>query len=320
MNTPKTKTSNDYKKAIQARYEDVRNDLYSGSLLEPTPALLKQLCILKIESCSKIDLEVFDRFFVFKSGENKMRQIENFDTDKFRPLCNFLKGKTKSIQHLSLEVIAVLIDFEARPFNLYLKSNYEKKDVEKKTDSDIKAQTLEGDTTDFLPEDVFIKKTPRKKQLTLLLLATLYIALISFLMSFVKYPSVNTNNQKNNKEYTMRIDYHFKTVKNDTIIKDEMEAGFLSIPKPIIKTEDPEIITSTFYNEAGTIDLWYPDSIDNITTKADTPSLNPDTINSFKIAKEIMENEVLKKKILKYINDYQIVNVEVEIGVSYIRM
>ena len=339
METPKTKTSDDYKNAVKAHYEEIKNDIYSGLLLNPTPALLKQLCILKFEACGKTDREIFNRFFAFRSEENKLKQIENFDTDRFRPLCNFLKGKTKSIQHLSLEVIAILTDLEIRPLNVFLRSDYEKKNTPQepeKSEPEPKPQLSPHPDTDVIINNYLaskdnldiehkttislsLKSKKFRHQIKMILLATIYFAFISFLMSYINYTQDEEKEKK--KEYTMRIDCRFKAVDNDKTIKNIERGEFLtSVNQAYSKTPQMKIDTSPFMTEIGSYENWYMDSINIDRTNIDTSVLNPDTINTLEFAKQIIENHILHKRGLPTPNkNYQIVDLEVEIGVSLVK-
>ncbi len=52
-------------------------------------------------------------------AKNKATSFEKVDLDKFKPMGNFLKRKTKSTDRTNLELIAWLIGFESRPFLNY---------------------------------------------------------------------------------------------------------------------------------------------------------------------------------------------------------
>jgi hypothetical protein len=106
-----------YKKAVKAKYKLEKSGKFSDYLINPSPAKLKNLCILVLETNTNLgDASIFDKFFNFKEGESKIKQIKNFDTDKFRPFKNFLIQNTDISQLESLNLIAVLVDFNPRPY------------------------------------------------------------------------------------------------------------------------------------------------------------------------------------------------------------
>lgn len=122
MNT----TFESFATAVKDQYEVSKNGRYSGFLLNPSPAQLRNLCLLLLENkLSIIDEEIFKVFFQVAEGIVLRKAIENFDVEKFRAVGNFLKGRSEKTNAVSLNLIAVLVDYQPRPFNKYLKSNTE---------------------------------------------------------------------------------------------------------------------------------------------------------------------------------------------------
>jgi len=121
-----TKTLDDYRNTIKKRYEEVKNDDLSGLLSHPTSVNLRTLCSMKAEEkINRDDLFIFKRFFGCNEGDDIFKKIENFDPDKLKPVGNFLRGKTTSTSRIILELIAVLVNFEFRPFMKFSKANSE---------------------------------------------------------------------------------------------------------------------------------------------------------------------------------------------------
>ncbi|WP_213068886.1 hypothetical protein [Flavobacterium columnare] len=50
--------------------------------------------------------------------------LPNFDVDKFRPICNFFKGKTSAPNQDILDVMALLVNLQPRPLGDFLKSKH----------------------------------------------------------------------------------------------------------------------------------------------------------------------------------------------------
>lgn len=110
--------------AVKQQYEISKNGIYSGFLLNPSPAQLRNLCLLLLENnLSKSDEEIFRVFFQVPETSVLRKAIENFDIEKFKALGNFLRGKSERPNAVSLNLIAVLVDYQPRPFNKYLKTN-----------------------------------------------------------------------------------------------------------------------------------------------------------------------------------------------------
>ncbi|MBX9806809.1 MAG: hypothetical protein K2X95_03315 [Flavobacteriaceae bacterium] len=119
-------TSDDYIKAIKAKYEEAKTGAFSGFLLNPSPAELKNLCLLLWDrGCSNLDQEILDRFFDFNDKSTKRQQVEHFDVDKLKPISNFIRGKTETTRPINLDLIAVLVDFNPRPYGKFIAGNKE---------------------------------------------------------------------------------------------------------------------------------------------------------------------------------------------------
>ncbi|MCW3105735.1 MAG: hypothetical protein JWQ09_241 [Segetibacter sp.] len=95
-----------------------RNADLPQRLMRPTPAGIKAECESAYKSrFQKIDLRTLSAFFAIeKDTDGMLRVIKRCETDRFRPLVNFLKGKTSTTDHLNIELLAWLIDFPNRPY------------------------------------------------------------------------------------------------------------------------------------------------------------------------------------------------------------
>lgn len=124
-NSVMAKTFDDYILAVRSKYEVEKSKVYSGFLLKPSPAQLRDLClILHDKGLSKKDQEVFELFFKTKPDIQLRKAIENIDVEKLRKICNFLNGKSQSTSQNSLNLIAILVNYEYRPFSLFLVSDF----------------------------------------------------------------------------------------------------------------------------------------------------------------------------------------------------
>lgn len=116
-------TFDDYLIAIRKQYEVAKQGLYSGYLIKPSPAQLRNLCLLLFQNkLNKSDEEIFILFFEGNEDGNLKKSIANFDVEKFRAIVNFLKGKSERTSAVSLNLIAVLVGFEPRPYAKFLRS------------------------------------------------------------------------------------------------------------------------------------------------------------------------------------------------------
>ncbi|WP_338376369.1 hypothetical protein [uncultured Flavobacterium sp.] len=109
---------------IKKKYNDEKNGNHSTFLNNPTPASIRNLCV-EILKCTatKNDYKILKHFFDLKEDDKDKKNIENFDIDKLKPICNFFKGKTETPKHDLIDIMALLVGLEPRPLTKYLKSN-----------------------------------------------------------------------------------------------------------------------------------------------------------------------------------------------------
>lgn len=109
---------------IKAKYDIEKKGNYSTFLNNPTPASIRNLCIELFKSSeSNIDNGILKHFFNLKGDEKDKSIIENFDIDKFRPICHFYKGKTETPKYDIVDLMALLVGFDSRPLSKYLKED-----------------------------------------------------------------------------------------------------------------------------------------------------------------------------------------------------
>lgn len=119
-------TIEEYIKGVKTKYDAAKTGEFSGFLLNPSPAELKNLCLVLVDKgINKLDQEILDMFFDINDKSGKRKQIEHFEVDKLKPISNFLKGKTATTRIVNLDVIAVLVDFNPRPYRKFIAGNKE---------------------------------------------------------------------------------------------------------------------------------------------------------------------------------------------------
>lgn len=122
-------TFDDYILAVRSKYEVEKNSLYSDFLLKSSPAQIRELCLLIYDKgLSNKDNEVFELFFKTKPDSTLRKAIENIDVERLKKICNFLNGKSKSTSQNTLNLIAILVNYELRPFSFFLKSHFDEND------------------------------------------------------------------------------------------------------------------------------------------------------------------------------------------------
>lgn len=115
------KVVNDYKEAIRKKYKSERLEgKHSHYLSNPSQALLRDLCWEIFILCTKPDdLAVYHSFF--KSEFNPAEDTSIEHTNKFKKIGAFLRGGIEPAKFSTVELAAILVDFEPRPINKFRK-------------------------------------------------------------------------------------------------------------------------------------------------------------------------------------------------------
>src|ERR1700677_4036764 len=109
-----------YSKAVLAYYhQKLAADGLSLYIRQLSPSSFKEACLeVRRERFSRKDESPLKAFFGEGSNQDAcLLAINDLETDKFRPLVNFIKGKTKKPEDKVVELVAWLIDFNDRPYD-----------------------------------------------------------------------------------------------------------------------------------------------------------------------------------------------------------
>nr|WP_294789315.1 hypothetical protein [uncultured Flavobacterium sp.] len=111
-----------YKNAVKKKYEEVKNGDDHIYLNAPTRGKLNKLCweIFKTKPVSTDDKVVFNTLLGFPFDLNTKNTFKS-NTNQFRPIETFLKGETDPDKIEVVDLAAILVDFELRPFNKFRK-------------------------------------------------------------------------------------------------------------------------------------------------------------------------------------------------------
>jgi hypothetical protein len=114
-------TIEDYIKAVREKYEEVKNGENSRFLENPTQANLRKLCWdIFQKNQNSDDLRTFSSLFEFCFDISKKNALQA-KTDKFKSIGAYYRGKTENPTEEIIELAAVLVDFELRPFSKFRK-------------------------------------------------------------------------------------------------------------------------------------------------------------------------------------------------------
>lgn len=111
----------DYQQLVRQAYERKRaNNALPLGLIHLTPGNLKEECVKKCtQQVNKRDEKII-RDFCGDLNESKSCHtlLQRCDPDKFRPLVNFLKGRSEKTVEKNIELLAWLIEFSGRPWEM----------------------------------------------------------------------------------------------------------------------------------------------------------------------------------------------------------
>lgn len=151
-------TIDDYIRSIKEEIIFAKQNDVRGFLVKPSPAQLRNLCLLLLdEGLNSNDKVIFESFFSVTKDDVLRRKIENVDIDKFRPIRNLLEGTIDNPTIINLELTAILISFKSRPYKNFSKGFESEKIVE------ILNEGPKSETDDEMPIPVPTKKKNLKK-------------------------------------------------------------------------------------------------------------------------------------------------------------
>lgn len=109
----------EYKKAIKVKYEIEKQGKYFDYLYSPSRGKLRDLCWLIFEiNPTKDDLNVFRNLLSLDFDHTKKNKFKE-KKDKFRPIETFFKGETDPSNIDAINLAAVMVGFEPRPFKKF---------------------------------------------------------------------------------------------------------------------------------------------------------------------------------------------------------
>ncbi|WP_269225517.1 hypothetical protein [Flavobacterium eburneipallidum] len=280
-------TLEDYKKAIKASYEEAKKGQYSTFLQNPSPAELKNFCLLLFDKgISKQDQEIFDLFFELDDKSSKRKQIELAKIDRLRPIGNFLRGRTENTRTLSLDLMAVLVDFNPRPFrkfiggdkregaNIVVESTFLKEEGSSE-ESEIKFTVIEE-----------LKKESSSKKWVLVAMVLLFVILLSYGVKKTFF---------SNKNCMVWVNNHYEAADYDEV-KDSLAVivynqSLLDNFKKVTVCD-----TTTFFKNGKPL-FWYAKVLHKNDLECFThPGLHPETGVTLKPISEYMIAKYIRKK------------------------
>lgn len=135
-----------YKIAVKKRYEEVKNGVNFNFLNAPTRGKLRTLCweLFETQNMHSDDLIVFNSLLGFPFDLNTKNTFKKH-SNEFRPIETFLKGETDPLSIEVVDMAAILVDFEARPFNKFRLKELFKDEIKVDNEDEIELSSLEKD-------------------------------------------------------------------------------------------------------------------------------------------------------------------------------
>ncbi|MDW8850473.1 hypothetical protein SD960_10250 [Flavobacterium sp. MMLR14_040] len=160
-------TEDEYKEAVKNEYERVKNGQYSSYLSAPTRSKLSKLCweIYEGKKMNQTDLNIFNALLGLPFDINNKNGFKA-QKNKFRPIETFYKGETNPLEMDKVDLAAVLVDYQPRPFSRFRTSDLSL-DYKKNDSIDNPEPEVEDDDGEFIfqtPQGGFgIKEEPPRK-------------------------------------------------------------------------------------------------------------------------------------------------------------
>jgi hypothetical protein len=286
-------TFEQYKSAIKVKYEEKKREDVSGILLNPTPAQLRNLCLMIFDNLlSKSDENIFRLFFNVKEEESLRKSMEHFDIARFRPIISFLKGEKDSENSTRIELAAILIDFNPRPYNKYL-LNGKINEIGNVEVSSLMEKDEAGDEN--LPLDKWVEKGFEPKNIGRFEKRKVVIFIVFLSLFFMGYTVKNIIFPE--KECMMWDGNHYEAVdcKNEKL-------GIANISSVVVLNEDLlsfkkiEVNTNTIFFKKGKPIVWYGKSYDGNYEYFNQPGLHPETEKTLKPISQYIIKKYIHKQ------------------------
>lgn len=237
-------TLEDYKIAVKAKYETEKRGAHSSVFINPSRAKLRSLCLEIFKSKKdQSDLNVFSSFFRFDFSPSCSGKLKD-QTDKFRPIETFFKGETNLVDVEAINLAAILVDFQPRPFLKFSKSDWKIKEPTENegiTSSTDKEQSI---------KKAFLEKVPKK---------TVSIILVSLSFAFACYFIF----QK--KQCMQWSDNHYEIVDCELYANDPIKLiSVKPLDKNLIDLKKIHVCDTTTFFKNGEAIIWYAKTANGI--------------------------------------------------------
>lgn len=240
-------TLEDYKLGVKTKYEIEKKGKYSSFLLNPSRAKLRNLCLEIFKSSQdQNDLNVFSSFFRFGFTPSCSGKLKG-QTDKFRPIETFFKGETNLVDVEAINLAAILVDFQPRPFLKFSKSDWKKDSTINNNLEELNQKNKQIHSLiliDLIHKNMFLEKTYKKTILTIIIIGLCFA--FTYYFVFQKKQCMQWSND------------HYEMV--DCSLYTEDPTKFKSIKpldKNLIDLKKIQVCDTTTFFKNGDAIIWY---------------------------------------------------------------
>jgi hypothetical protein len=272
-------TLEDYKIAVKEKYEIEKKGVHSSILITPSRARLRSLCLEIFKSNrDQNDLSVFSFFFRFDFSPSCSAKLKG-QTDKFRPIETFFKGETNLVDVEAINLAAILVDFQPRPFLKFSKSDWTKNSGKKEFAG------LDKKNEEFYTS-IQIKHSLKNTFLEKISIKTVLIILTALsLVFYIKF-------QK--KQCMQWADDHYEIVDCDLYANDPEKINSVKpLDRSIIDLKKIHVCDTTTFFKNGEAIIWYAKTENGIDF-FNTHGRHPENDNALKPVTQYILNKYLK--------------------------
>ncbi|NBL63867.1 hypothetical protein GV828_01490 [Flavobacterium sp. NST-5] len=253
-----------YKNAVIAKYESEKNGKNADFLFDPTSGNLKKLCLeISLQELAASDKQILEIFFEKRKEGSLSTHIKNIHVDKFKNVSKFFRGEGNPSLASTLNMAALLVGFEDRPF-----AKFRNKD-ENKVGESVENKVNNSFVTVTRNETVPVKNVSSDKsfsfsKISLFLVTCVIVSIGGFfyykstekkcmIWNGDHYERINCddNTTMGIMHYTNIVSLHEETLQNFKKITPDSNTVFFKNGKAVIYYSKPNIKEVEFFSCDG---------------------------------------------------------------------
>lgn len=279
-------TLEDYKIAVKAKYEIEKRGAHSSVFINPSRAKLRSFCMEIFKSNrDQNDLNVFSSFFRFDFNPSNSGKLRG-QTDKFRPIETFFKGETNLADVEAVNLAAILVDFQPRPFLKYSKSEgYIPVEKSEEVEEVEEVQEIVGEVGIYTNTTQFFNKSfyPKKYEKNILVLLLFVSLITTYYFAFQKKQCMQWSGD------------HYENVDCE-LPHDSANFKIIPLDKGLLSLKKIHVCDTTKFFKNDEAIIWYAKTNDGIEF-FNTHGRHPENENALRpVTKYIIDKYVISEK------------------------